>query len=95
MRVDDLIRVCKDLAKSQDFYGRLLAQLEEMDEQDLSDIDSAMQSANLKDDLDADSLDAVEIVMSAEEEFDIEIPDEVAMNIKTVKDIVEYIENNQ
>ena len=52
MRVDDLIRVCKDLAKSQGFYGRLLAQLEEMDEQDLSDIDSAMQSANLKDDLD-------------------------------------------
>ena len=52
MRVDDLIRVCKDLAKSQDFYGRLLARLEEMDEQDLSDIDSAMQSANLKDDLD-------------------------------------------
>lgn len=52
MRVDDLIRVCKDLAKSQGFYGRLLARLEEMDEQDLSDIDSAMQSANLKDDLD-------------------------------------------
>lgn len=52
MRVDDLIRVCKYLAKSQGFYGRLLARLEEMDEQDLSDIDSAMQSANLKDDLD-------------------------------------------
>ena len=52
MRVDDLIRVCKVLAKSQGFYGRLLARLEEMDEQDLSDIDSAMQSANLKDDLD-------------------------------------------
>ena len=52
MRVDDLIRVCKVFAKSQGFYGRLLARLEEMDEQDLSDIDSAMQSANLKDDLD-------------------------------------------
>ena len=49
---------------------------------------------DLKKDLDADSLDAVELIMTAEEEFDIEIPDEVAMNIKTVKDIVDYIEKN-
>ena len=52
MRVDDLIKLCKKLAPSQGFYGRLLKKLENMDEQDLSDIDSAMQSANLKDDLD-------------------------------------------
>ena len=52
MRVDDLIKLCKKLAPSQGFYGRLLEKLENMDEQDLSDIDSAMQSANLKDDLD-------------------------------------------
>lgn len=49
---------------------------------------------DLKKDLDADSLDAVELIMTAEEEFDIEIPDEVAMDIKTVKDIVDYIEKN-
>lgn len=59
------------------------------------DEDKVTLEAKLKEDLDADSLDAVELIMSAEEEFDIEIPDEVAMNIKTVKDIVEYIENNQ
>ena len=52
MRVDDLIKLCKKLAPSQGFYGRLLAQLEEMDEQELSDIDTVMQGLNLKDELD-------------------------------------------
>ncbi|MGN1183502.1 MAG: acyl carrier protein [Faecalibacillus sp.] len=51
--------------------------------------------ANLKDDLDADSLDAVELIMAAEDQYDIEIPDEDAMNMKTVKDIVDYIEKNK
>lgn len=51
--------------------------------------------ASLKDDLEADSLDAVELIMAVEEEFDIEIPDEKATEIKTVKDIVDYIEANK
>ena len=51
--------------------------------------------ANLKDDLNADSLDAVELIMQIEEEFEVEIPDEVASNMKTVKDIVDYIEANK
>ena len=51
--------------------------------------------ANLKDDLEADSLDAVELIMQIEEEFEVEIPDEVASNMKTVKDIVDYIEANK
>ena len=42
--------------------------------------------ANLKDDLEADSLHAVELIMQIEEEFEVEIPDEVASNMKTVKD---------
>ena len=50
---------------------------------------------NLNDDLDADSLEEVELIMTAEDEFGIEIPDEDAMNIKTVKDIVDYIEKNK
>ncbi len=45
-------------------------------------------------DLGADSLDTVELVMALEEEFDIEIPDEDAEKIRTVKDAVEYIEKN-
>ena len=57
------------------------------------DEDDVTLEANLKEDLDADSLDAVELIMSIEEEFDIEIPDEVAQNMKTVKDIVDYIES--
>ena len=44
------------------------------------------------DDLGADSLDIVELIMAFEEEFNIEIPDEIAEKIKTVKDAVEYID---
>ena len=50
--------------------------------------------ASFMDDLGADSLDTVELVMALEEEFDIEIPDEDAEKIKTVKDAIDYIEKN-
>lgn len=48
--------------------------------------------SSIVDDLGADSLDVVDLVMSLEEEFDIEIPDEDVENIKTVGDMVKYIE---
>ena len=51
--------------------------------------------ASITEDLGADSLDMVDLVMSIEEEFDIEVPDEAVENIKTVGDVVAYIENNQ
>lgn len=51
-------------------------------------------SASFVDDLGADSLDTVELVMAFEEAFDIEIPDEDAEKIKTVKDSIEYIQKN-
>ena len=51
--------------------------------------------ASITEDLGADSLAVVDLVMSIEEEFDIEIPDEAVENIKTVGDIVSYIESNQ
>ena len=47
------------------------------------------------DDLSADSLDIVELVMNIEEEFDMEIPDEAAEKIVTVEDVVKYIEENK
>jgi len=50
--------------------------------------------ASFQEDLGADSLDVVELVMQFEEAFDIEIPDEAAEKIKTVKDAVDYIEKN-
>lgn len=50
--------------------------------------------ASFIDDLGADSLDTVELVMAFEEEFEIEIPDEEAEGIATVKNAVDYISNN-
>ncbi|MDY0189664.1 MAG: acyl carrier protein [Desulfuromonas sp.] len=50
--------------------------------------------ASFMDDLGADSLDTVELVMALEEEFDIEISDEDAEKIQTVKDAVEYVSSN-
>ena len=49
--------------------------------------------ANFANDLNADSLDTVELVMALEEEFDIEIPDEAAEQITTVQQAVDYISN--
>ena len=50
--------------------------------------------ASFVDDLGADSLDTVELVMALEEEFDTEIPDDKAESIATVKDAISYIEAN-
>jgi acyl carrier protein len=54
--------------------------------------DEVKLEADFVEDLGADSLDVVELVMALEEKFEIEIPDEDAENIKTVKDVVDYIE---
>lgn len=51
--------------------------------------------ASFIEDLGADSLDTVELVMALEEEFDIEIPDEEAEKITTVQSAVDYVTNNQ
>lgn len=52
------------------------------------------ENASFIDDLGADSLDTVELVMAFEEAFDVEIPDEDAEKIRTVKDAIEYIGKN-
>jgi acyl carrier protein len=54
--------------------------------------DKIKLESHLVDDLGADSLDAVELVMAVEEEFNIEISDEAAQNIRKIKDIVDYVE---
>ena len=54
--------------------------------------DAISMETNLMKDLEADSLDAVEIIMAIEDEFDIEIPDEDAEKFQTVADIVGYVE---
>lgn len=56
--------------------------------------DMVTMDTNMMKDLEADSLDAVEIILGAEEEFDIEIPDEEAENFVTVGDLVNYIDEH-
>jgi len=53
--------------------------------------EEVVPQASFIDDLGADSLDIVELVMAMEEEFEVEIPDEEAENIKTVQDAVNYV----
>lgn len=65
-----------------------------MDQLDVEE-DAVTMEASITDDLGADSLDVVDLVMSLEDEFDCEIPDEEIENIKTVGDIVHYIESKQ
>lgn len=59
------------------------------------DADQVTLEANFVEDLGADSLDTVELIMAFEEEFDVEIPDTDAEKIKTVQDVVNYIESNK
>ena len=56
--------------------------------------DSITPDTNLSEDLEADSLDVVDLLMSIEDEFEIEGPDEEIENIKTVDQLVKYIEAN-
>lgn len=58
------------------------------------DEDAVTMNSTILEDLAADSLDVVDIIMSIEEEFEIEFPDELAENVKTVGDLVRYIEDN-
>ena len=57
------------------------------------DEDTITEDSSFVDDLNADSLDMVELVMAMEQEFHIEIPDDVAEKVVTVKDAVEYIQS--
>ena len=59
------------------------------------DADKVTLEADLEKDLGADSLDAVEVIMALEDEFGMSIDDESAQNIKTVGQLVKYIEDNQ
>ena len=60
-----------------------------------TDVATLSDATDIADDLGADSLDVVEVLMSIEDEFKVEIPDEEIDNIKTIGDLVTYIENNR
>ena len=57
--------------------------------------DSICAETNIVDDLGADSLDVVELIMSVEDEFGISVPDEDAAELTTVAKLIEYVEANQ
>ena len=58
------------------------------------DADEVTMDSNIQDDLGADSLDIVDLITTIEDEFDLSIPDEAIEDIKTVGDIVNYVEKN-
>ncbi|MCM1579676.1 MAG: acyl carrier protein [Ruminococcus sp.] len=59
------------------------------------DADKVTEDASVQEDLGADSLDIIDLISEFEEQLDIEIPEEAAQKLKTVGDIVKYIEDNQ
>lgn len=65
-----------------------------LSEQFSVDEDSITLNTNIAEDLGADSLDVVDILMSIEDEFEIEVPDEEIENIRTVGELVNYIKEN-
>ncbi len=65
------------------------------DQLDVDDKESITESSSITDDLGADSLDVVDLVMALEDEFSVEIPEDQVENIKTVGDIVKFIEDKQ
>ncbi len=67
----------------------ILAQQFDRDESEIT------EDTLIVDDLGADSLDVYELLMTIEDEFELEVPDEEIEGIKTVADVVNYIENNQ
>ena len=80
------------LKNSQDIFERvkeIIAEQLEIDEENIT------YDSSLHEDLDADSLDAVDIIMTLEDEYGIEILEEDAEHFQTVADIVKYIEDNQ
>lgn len=58
------------------------------------DLDTIEDDANILDDLGADSLDVVEMLMTLEDEFGIVVPDEDVMSLKTVRAVADYIESH-
>jgi acyl carrier protein len=83
---------------SNDYFGEIMS-VEDRVKKIVSEqlgvaLDEVQTDSSFVDDLGADSLDTVELVMALEEEFDLEIADEDAENIATVNDAIEYINSN-
>lgn len=75
---------------------QIFAKVKELIVNELSvDAEKVTMDATFESDLGADSLDAIEMITAVESEFGVTIPDEEAMNLRTVGSIVEFVEKNQ
>lgn len=84
------------LKQSQLMSDNIETQVKEIIAEQLSvDIEKVTSDAKFIEDLGADSLDTVELVMAFEDKFSIEVPDEKAETLKSVADVVAYIKENQ
>lgn len=78
---------------STSLYGEIAAKVKDIIVSQLGvDAEKVVPSATFVDDLGADSLDTVELIMAIEEEFDCEIPEEEAANISSVQEVIDYLE---
>ena len=73
----------------------ILDRVKKVVKEELNVQDEVSESASFTDDLGADSLDVVELVMAIEEEFGIDVPDEDTQGLKTVQAVVDYIKSKQ
>lgn len=84
--------ICRVIQEANMVFEKIKAIIAE--QLGLTDSSVILPGTSLMNDLDADSLDAVEIIMSIEDEFDIEIPDDVAEGFKNIGDIADYVEKH-
>ena len=80
--------------KNEEIFERLKKMIEEQLNSEDATV-TVRPDSGIIDDLGADSLDVVELIMSIEDEFDVEISDEAVESFTTVEDIVQYIADNQ
>jgi acyl carrier protein len=86
----------KNYAKTENSMSDTLTKVQEVVAKQLSiDVSEVKPEANFQNDLGADSLDTVELVMALEEAFDVEIPDEDAETVTTVQAAVDYIDKKK
>ena len=83
------------VCEERDFVGTVEQVIEVVADRLGKPVDEVKPESNFVEDLDADSLDLVELIMALEDEYDVTIPDEDAQNIRTIADAVAYIETHR
>jgi acyl carrier protein len=96
MACDDAAAITTAVERKEGSMSDFSARVKEIIANELGvEIEKVTEDASFVDDLGADSLDTVELVMAFEEEFEVEIPDEDAERMQTVGDAIQYLEEKQ